>query len=254
MTEKNEQMREQEDESQESSNILERSKVSPMERAFAGMESLMNDTPECEEETLPAHGIYIDDMGREHSADEILAQGIFYTKPEIKKVTENCIRFTLLIAAVSYVVLYLIEIFVIQYITAPRFLIVIFELSIFLVPETIALYWCITGTRGILHRYKADGRAFYVTVMGESKVTGIDKITGKEQILYKDVVGVAYTPTTLLLGDRGYKVDIITTYGVIHYDYIFPRFKHRISLEDLPFDVIKRNIPNRDDTDQQLHK
>lgn len=245
MSEKDEQF--WENESEQSADNPERPTASPMERALSEIEMLMNDTTESEEETQPPHGIYIDDMGREHSADEIQAQGSFYTKPEVKKVAEYCIRLSLPTIAASFIVIYIMTLFIQGDIQIPVFVITAVQLGVLIVPELIVLYHCITSTPGILHRYKADGRAFYVTVMGKDKVIGDEKITGKEQILYKDVLGVSYTPTTLLLGDRGYNVDIITTYGVIHYDYIFPRFKHSIAAKDLPFEVIKRNIPNRDD-------
>ena len=218
--------------------------TSPNKRALAEMEKLLSDTPKSEQETLPPHGIYTDDMGREHNMDEIQAQGIFYVKPDRRFAAAFTFGVMLFIGAVNYAFIWMTNTNLINAkaeVDSPRFrFFLVIELIVLLVTECITFYLCLTRIHGTLHNYKADGRAFYVTVRGK----------GREQILFKDVLGVAYTPTKLFWGKRGYKVDIITTYGTIHYDYIFPQFNQSVALQNLPFDVIKRNIPQRDNTDQ----
>ena len=103
------------------------------------------------------------------------------------------------------------------------------------ISEPIIFRASVTGIHGTSYSYKADGRGFYTT----SK-------KGSDQILYKDVLSVDYTPTKLLGGARGYTVEILMTYGMVRIDYIFPRFNHSIPKQSLPFEVIRRNIPKRD--------
>lgn len=209
--------------------------LSPAEKAITEMERLLSDTSESEE--TPPHGIYTDDMGRGHNMNEIQAQGTFYVRPDRRVAAAFTIGIMMLTAAVNLAMIWMTNTNLLNAkagVDSLRFFVVI-ELIVLLVTECITLYLCVTRIRGTLHHYKADGRAFYVTVKGK----------GKEQILFKDVLDVSYIPTKLFRGERGYKVDIYTTYGAVHFDYIFPRFRHPIMPGDLPFDVIRRNIQKR---------
>ena len=216
-------------------------KPSPNRKAIEEMERLLNGTPESEEkeeELLPPHGVYTDDIGRVHNMDEIQARGSFYVKPSVVfLVALNVIIVPTSGAAFFRVITLLtLPLFVVPF-AAFVITLTILELAATAVVMFIAFLYCVKKMRGTLHSYKADGRGFYVSVRGR----------GKDQILYKDVLRVDYTPTKFLWFDRGYKVDIHTVYGIVHYDYIFPFFDHIISPEDLPFEVIKRNIRERDD-------
>ena len=222
--------------------------ASPAQRAMAEMERLMSEEPS--EDTQPQSKeanlsndvkLYTDNMGRNHVIDDLQAQGIFYVKPSTVFLVVLNVIIVPISGAATYRMLYYLT-FPIKAVSSDVFEIIL-KILIFAATAAvmfIAFLYCVKKTRGPLHSYKADGRAFYVKVKGK----------GKDQILYRDVLSVEYTPTKFLWFDRGYKVDIVTTYGVVHYDYIFPLFGHRISLEDLPFDVLIRNIPNRDDTEQ----
>lgn len=221
--------------------------ASPAQRAMAEMERLLSsgtseDTPPKSAESHLSHDtkLYTDNIGRNHFIDEIQVQGSFYVKPEVKTV----IAFSVLLMIPSGVVLiFLVTLLNPLLRNAPLSVINIFlvvESILFVIGELCVCFQCIIKTRGPLHQYKADGRAFYVTVNGK----------GKDQILFKDVLKVDYTLTKFLWGERGYKVDIFTTYGVVRYNYIFPRFNQRILPGNLPFDVLIRNIPKRDETDQ----
>ena len=221
---------------------------SPAERAIAEMEKLMEepteDTPPASKESHLTDDVklYTDDMGRNHVIDEIQAQGIFYVKPRTALLAVINVILVPISGVAAFRIFYYLT-FIFKFIISEAFWIVLKVLNFASAAAVMFLVflYCVKKTRGTLHSYKADGRGFYVRVKGK----------GKDQILYRDVLGVDYTPTKFLWFDRGYKVDIVMTYGVVHYDYIFPYFGHRISPKDLPFDVIARNIPNRDVTDRR---
>lgn len=59
---------------------------------------------------------------------------------------------------------------------------------------------------------------------------------------YKDVLSVDYCPHKFLWFDNGYYVTIETKSGFFTYKYVFPRFRHWISAEKLPFEVIREQI------------
>lgn len=229
----------------ETSNMPELSTApSATQRAVAEMEKMMSryksgGMPSIGEGARPSGSAnyYIDDMGRQHSVNTTLSEGSFYVKPSLGFLVLLTAVITALAGAAAFIP---INIFLLPLMALPSELFTVIEIAAVAVVMFIAFYLSVTQIHGPLHRYKADGRGFYVTVKGK----------GQEQILYKDVLSVDYTRTKLLWGNRGYNVDILTTYGVVHFDYIFPRFNQSIALQNLPFDVIKRNIPNRDDTEQ----
>ena len=234
--------------------------ASPMERAMAEMERLLNEPTEdipskkVKESHLPPDTkLYTDEMGRNHAIDEIQAQGGFFNKPTRRHVTAVALGLTLPSVLVTVFVIALLNLMLIRAPKEATGIIIFIRIIEGLVTLSVALtvlYHCITKTRGKLYQYKADGCGFYVTTKYWDKVAGVrEMIVHKEQIFYKDVLGVAYTPTTRLRGKYGYKVEIILTYGTVRFDYIFPNFNHSIPQKDLPFDIIKRNIPKQDDTE-----
>lgn len=81
------------------------------------------------------------------------------------------------------------------------------------------------------YRYKANGREFVVTA----------KNRPEEHIYYNEVAGVTYSKLKFLGVENGYNVEITTTYGVIRYKFVYPRFRHAIKTEDLPFELIRKN-------------
>lgn len=226
----------------ETSNMPELSvEASPTERAVAEVDKLMNSYPNADMPSVGAKqsnpfnaNTYVDESGREHSINSTLAQGSFYVKPDPRVWVAFIIGVTMLSGAL-FVFLWNVAGLYTGMLPTPLYDIVFIVL--FLIVLWTAFFNSATKTRSPVHNYKADGRGFYVTVKGQ----------GKEQILYKDVLSVDYSPMKFLWGSRGYKVDILTTYGVVHFDYLFPRFNHRIILQNLPFDIIKRNIPKRDE-------
>ena len=211
---------------------------SPAARAVAEVERMMNSYAA---QGMPSIGAgqsgssnYVNDVGRAQPMNAVQTQGgSFYVKPGIGKVLAITIAFMALVGGAIFGGLFLIQ-------QRNLFGIVLGEnipLIAALAVQPFVIILCIINIRGPLYNYRADGRGFYVTAKGQSQ----------EQILYKDVLSVDYRRTNLLWGKRGYKVDILTTYGVVHYDYIFPRFNQSIALQNLPFDMIKRNIRERDE-------
>ena len=228
----------------ETSNMPELSAApSAAERAVAEVEKLVNSYPSADMPSIGEGAVasrsanfYTDTTGRQQPMDAVQEQGSFYVKPSTGFAAAFTIGLMVLIGGAVYGLLYVFQQYNILGNILGDQLLWIAALAV----QPFVFYFSITRIHGPLHNYKADGRGFYVTAKGK----------GQDQILYKDVLSVDYKRTKLLWGKRGYDVDILTTYGVIHYDYIFPRFNQSIVLKNLPFDVIKRNIVGRDDTDQ----
>lgn len=233
----------------ETSNMPElKSSPSLAEQAAARVTQMMNQySPEMPEVGKPQRldpGTFIDSDGREKSQYDIQAQGTFYVKPTGWALLLTMMFWIALAAGIIYLV------FALQTPNAFDRRFHFRELAY----EEIMTYLAIVGAvglltawlvftkkRGTMYSYKADGRAFCVSVKGK----------GSEQLLYKDVLSVDYTLVKVFGCKRGYKVDILTTYGVIHYDYIFPRFNQGIARQYLPFEVIRKNIPNREQNPEQ---
>ena len=240
----------------EEQNEEELRKTPPMARALAEYEKLISD-PQPEDKPKPsekekaqnAH-LYLDEMGRQHAMEDTQAQGGFYIQPTRRHLTKVCVGLTLPSVFVTAFVMALLDLMLIK---APErasnFVLYIFIMEgvTLLGVGWLVLYACITRTRGKLYKYRADGAGFYVTTKEPNKITGKEMIIQIAQIFYKDVRGVAYTHVTRLRGDYGYKVDIVMPYGTVHFDYMLPHFNHSIPTHDLPFDIIKRNIPKQDE-------
>lgn len=68
---------------------------------------------------------------------------------------------------------------------------------------------------------------------------------------YKDILSVDYCPHNFLWFDNGYYVSIETKSGFFTYKYVFPRFRHRIPAERLPFEVIREQIAKKEKLPEQ---
>lgn len=190
-------------------------------------------------------GTFIDSDGREKSLYDVQAQGTFYVKPTGGALLLSLIFWIALVAGIIYLVLTFQFPNAINPSISFRKLVDFEELMTYLLivaGAALPTSWIVfTKTHGTLYSYKADGRGFFVSVKGK----------GSELLLYKDVLSVDYTLMKVFGMKRGYKVDILTTYGVIHYEYLFPRFNHGIARQYLPFEVIRKNIPNREPNPEQ---
>lgn len=211
---------------------------SPASQAIARVNEMLSESnsggmPTIGEAARPVN-TYIGGDGREYAVNDTQSQGSFYVRPHPMKT----VVFTAIIMGVIAAVFCLLKYFFDKGQLGLGGLYTIFCIVwpiAFPLAELIALYFCITRVHGPLHEYRADGRGFFVTIKGK----------GNEQILYKDVLSVDYKPVKLLWSAYGYKVDILTSYGVIHYDYIYPRFNHKIPRQYLPFEAIRKNMPNK---------
>lgn len=220
----------------ETSNMPELSvDATPAQRAVAEVTKVMNEyssdeMPSIGEKAHPQNPkVYLGTDGREYDINTVQAQGIYYVKPPTKLVVwataAIMIAWGALLSLITFVL----------YSSMFNMAFSIFGPIFLVISEPIIFRASVTGIHGTSYSYKADGRGFYTT----SK-------KGSDQILYKDVLSVDYTPTKLLGGARGYTVEILMTYGMVRIDYIFPRFNHSIPKQSLPFEVIRRNIPKRD--------
>lgn len=183
---------------------------------------------------------YIGDDGREVSVEDIQSSGTFHA-PFSKKV---CTIMYIIAAPFLAWVLFVIFLYIRMGITQGGRTLLTGFLSagndILIVSAIIALAVVIIILKymraGEEYRYKANGREFIVS----------KKNRPDERIFYKDAKGISYNPKKFLWFDNGYEVEIVTVYGVVKFGYCYPRYNHHIKKEDLPFDIIRRNIERRE--------
>lgn len=195
-----------------------------------------NSMPSIGENAKPVNS-YVDRTGREFPIEQTQSQGSFYVKPTFGKHLAFTLGAVLIVGGILAGLLLLLSKNLLVMILAPVWWLIPIG---FVLVELIAAYTAITKTHGDLYEYRADGRGFFTTIKGK----------GGEQILYKDVLSVDYKHTQLLGRSYGYKVDILTSYGIIHYDYIYPRFGHKVPRQYLPFECIRKNMPNKDQPEE----
>lgn len=185
-------------------------------------------------------GTYLTDDGRQRALNDIQTQGVFYIKPDPLTQIALTVLGMIVSAALGWVVAYLVvEGLLGGDFSDPTAFVLVVEIACMLAAALLGGYHTLTHIRGKLHHYRADGRGFFVSAKGE----------GDEAVLFKDVLSVDYSPTKLLWFINGYKVDILTKERLIHYDYIFPDIRHRIARQNLPFEVIRKNIPEKEQED-----
>lgn len=88
--------------------------------------------------------------------------------------------------------------------------------------------------QGREYHYRANGREFVVTSKG----------IPDERFIYSDVQSVTYRKFSILFVS-GYKVEILTRFGITRYNYVFPGFGRRQPTKDLPFEVIRERIERK---------
>lgn len=214
---------------------------SPASRAIARVNEMLNEASDSG--GMPAIGksakpvnTYVGSDGREVFITDTQTQGSFYVKADSKVTILLTVLGMVVGGGLAYLLWNMLWFFsanVAIYIGKTASTLIGYGFAVAVQP--LIVYYMLTHIRGKLHSYKADGRGFFVTTKGG----------GSEQILYKDVLSVDYKPMKLFGKVYGYKVDILTSYGVVHYDYIFPRFNHKIPRQYLPFEAIRKNMPNK---------
>ncbi|MDE6733172.1 MAG: hypothetical protein K2J77_09895, partial [Oscillospiraceae bacterium] len=210
---------------------------SPTSQAIARVNALLNASdsggmPTIGESARPVN-TYVGTDGREFPIEQTQTQGTFYVKPTPLKLIIFSVISTAIVVGVLVGAIFLLGKSVVGLLLVPFAwaIPIVFVLALF-----FTLYTCVTKVHGDLYEYRADGRGFFITIKGK----------GGEQILYKDVLSVDYKHTKLFGRSYGYKVDILTSYGIVHYDYIYPRFGHKVPRQYLPFECIRKNMPNKD--------
>ncbi len=93
------------------------------------------------------------------------------------------------------------------------------------------------------YKYQANQREFWF-----SRKNGKG---GVAHFFYKDVLSVDYCPHKFLWFDNGYYVSIETKSGFFTYKYVFPRFRHPIAEKNLPFEVIREQIAEKQKLPEQ---
>ena len=170
---------------------------------------------------------YINEEGREVSINDIIGRGTFRVAlPKKQTVLLWLISAPLLLWALYAVILLplnFINLFLgdISAVATVVSAILSFVISIVIIK-------CIR--QGREYSYKANGREFVVTA----------KNMPEEHIYYNEVAGVSYSKLKFLWFDNGYNVEITTNYGIIKYKFVYPRFRHNVKTEDLPFELIRK--------------
>lgn len=202
------------DEAQRLQKVME--KVSP---SIDGYSSDMPSVGKNGRVIVPQETYLSSSDGREVSITDIQGQGTFYVEASTRR------KVIMLIAAAASAVLA-----ILIATTGYTEMLLLGAVILFFVPGTILNFL----RRGTECRYKANGREFVISAKNKPD----------EHIYYRDVVGVAYRPFKFLFRQNGYEVSIVTQFGTVKYKYVFPGFGRRIAENDLPFEIIKKNIGN----------
>lgn len=88
---------------------------------------------------------------------------------------------------------------------------------------------------GRVYNYRANGREFVITSKGKPD----------ERFLYTDVQSVTYKKMEFLWFIKGYKVEILTRFGITKYNFVFPGFGKLQPTKNLPFEVIRERIEQK---------
>ncbi len=173
---------------------------------------------------------YVGDDGRALSLNDVIAQGSF--RVVVKTKTAVIIG---IIALVVYVFLFL-EVSnihnVLDMLTGTIFGVNIGQLIMIIIAPFYAGTIINFLRNGREYNYKANGREFVITSKG----------IPDEHFFYKDVQSVTYKKMEFLWFIKGYKVEILTRYGITKYNFVFPGFGKLQPTRNLPFEVIREKI------------
>lgn len=178
---------------------------------------------------------YLGEDGREVAVDEIQSCGTFHA-PYPKKVSVALLIVAALFLAWTLVVVFFVVISI-PSLAAELFFNANFDIMLIsgIISFAIGMVILKVVRAGDEYRYKANGREFTVS----------KKNRPDERIQYNDAKGISYKPAKFLWFDNGYEVEIVTVYGMVKFGYCYPRYNHPVKKEDLPFDIIRRNIERR---------
>lgn len=176
------------------------------------------------ENTNNSGGYYIDERGRERPYGEIIGSGRFKIMCSRKKTALLAVIAVAAVVTALYFSYVFIEGLVMMSLSASKLLYMPF---VVLIAVLAAVSVVIIFRIGDECAYRANGLEFVVT----------NKRGGETHIDYKHTQGVYYFYSLL-----GYKVKILTNYGVITYNCLDKRKRVYEKPEKLPFDLISKNI------------
>ncbi len=169
--------------------------------------------------------IYIGIDGREHDVNDVVAQGTF--RVIVKTGTAVIMG---VIAVMIWVGLYMLLKDIYSWYVFPVGKIVAILFAPFLF-GTVVNYM----GNGRVYNYRANGREFVITSKGKPD----------ERFLYTDVQSVTYKKMEFLWFVKGYKVEILTRFGITKYNFVFPGFGKLQPTKNLPFEVIRERIEQK---------
>ncbi|MDE7229542.1 MAG: hypothetical protein K2N56_03600 [Oscillospiraceae bacterium] len=167
---------------------------------------------------------YFDSDGREHDVNDVVAQGTF----RVVVKTWTAVIMIVIAAAIWFGAFMLLR--DIYYGDLPVGKIIAVLLAPFLFGTFINYM-----RNGRAYNYRANGREFVITSKGKPD----------ERFLYTDVQSVTYKKMEFLWFVKGYKVEILTRFGITKYNYVFPGFGKPQPTRNLPFEVIREKIEQK---------
>lgn len=183
----------------------------------------------------------LEKINRERAINEreIIAQGSFLIGRTGVPVAVCQI---LAVAATLVAIAYILSIIPIIYMVPFTYALV--ELAIYAVIYILLMTVLVDLIRGgNEYKYSANLREFsFSRKKGKGAVA---------HFFYKDILSVDYCPHKFLWFDNGFYVTIETKSGFFTYKYVFPRFRHRIPVERLPFEVIREQIAEKEKLPEQ---
>lgn len=222
-------------------------KMSEPVRVSPSIEQLTEEMPAVgrnanEEPVEKLNRIVVSQDGLERSESDILGSGTFFAFPGKRIV----ILALALIAALGLYIIGLLYIAVsllsqgLQYLLEAvffnsRFVFNLLLAALAVISIILIVKYLIKGSE---RKYKANGMEFVIS----KKHIFLRKHTVDEHIYYRDVISVDYTLVKFFKGDYGYRVDILTKFGMTRLTYVFPKFNVPRKTADLPFEFIRNNI------------
>lgn len=168
---------------------------------------------------------YFDSDGREHDVNDVVAQGTF----RVVVKTQTAVIMGVIAIAV-WIGLYMLLEGIYTFFAIPLGKII----AVLLAPFIFGIF--VNYLRnGRVYNYRANGREFVITSKG----------IPDERFLYTDVQSVTYKKMEFLWFVKGYKVEILTRFGITKYNYVFPGFGKLQPTRNLPFEVIRERIEQK---------
>ncbi len=170
---------------------------------------------------------YFGEDGRATNPNDVIGRGTFYV-PLSKKVTALLWIITAILAVGGvYTIGSSLGLFLLSGFSSGKSILTAIFGLIALLASGVTINFMRQGKE---YSYKANGREFVV----------LRKNMPDEHIFYNNVAGVTYSKLKFLWFENGYNVEITTENGIIKYQYVYPRLRHKIKTEDLPFELIRR--------------